>query len=114
MVKHDYILFDLDGTISKSADGIKYSLENAIKQVPDLQVDSLFGQAGHVLAQTVAGTRRQRSVQCQAQHLDHCLMPTAHQYGADSEKRMSCKPAACIMLSIWPRVNLCSSGVPKR
>ena len=30
MVKHDYILFDLDGTISKSADGIKYSLENAI------------------------------------------------------------------------------------
>ena len=32
MVKHDYILFDLDGTISKSADGIKYSLENAIKQ----------------------------------------------------------------------------------
>ena len=33
MVKHDYILFDLDGTISKSADGIKYSLENAIKQM---------------------------------------------------------------------------------
>ena len=25
MVKHDYILFDLDGTISKSADGIKFS-----------------------------------------------------------------------------------------
>lgn len=46
MVKHDYILFDLDGTISKSADGIKYSLENAIKQmgkpVPDLSDYTLY------------------------------------------------------------------------
>ena len=33
MVKHEYILFDLDGTISKSAEGIRYSLENAIKEM---------------------------------------------------------------------------------
>lgn len=46
MVKHDYILFDLDGTISKSADGIRYSLENAIKAmgkpVPDLSDYTLY------------------------------------------------------------------------
>lgn len=46
MVKHDYILFDLDGTISKSAEGIQYSLENAIKAmgkpVPDLSDYTLY------------------------------------------------------------------------
>lgn len=40
MIKHKYILFDLDGTISRSADGIRASLEGAIeamgKLVPDL------------------------------------------------------------------------------
>lgn len=46
MVKHEYILFDLDGTISKSAEGIRYSLENAIKElgkpVPDLSDYTLY------------------------------------------------------------------------
>ena len=46
MVKHDYILFDLDGTISKSAEGIRFSLESTIKQmgkpVPDLSNYTLY------------------------------------------------------------------------
>ena len=31
--KYDIILFDLDGTISESATGIRYSLEKTIEQV---------------------------------------------------------------------------------
>ncbi len=46
MVKHDYILFDLDGTISMSAQGIRESLEGAIralgKPVPDLSDYTLY------------------------------------------------------------------------
>ena len=46
MVKHDYILFDLDGTISKSAEGIRFSLESTTKQmgkpVPDLSNYTLY------------------------------------------------------------------------
>ena len=40
MPKYDYILFDFDGTISQSAEGVRYSLERTIekmgKPMPDL------------------------------------------------------------------------------
>ena len=33
MARYDYILFDLDGTLSKSAEGIRYSLEKTIEEI---------------------------------------------------------------------------------
>lgn len=33
MARYDYILFDLDGTLSQSAEGIRYSLEKTIEEV---------------------------------------------------------------------------------
>ena len=33
MARYDYVLFDLDGTLSKSAEGIRYSLEKTIEEV---------------------------------------------------------------------------------
>lgn len=46
MIKYKYILFDLDGTISESASGIRESLEYAIakldKPVPDLSDYTLY------------------------------------------------------------------------
>lgn len=46
MIKYDYILFDLDGTISKSAEGIRKSLEEAIltmnKPLPNLDDYTLY------------------------------------------------------------------------
>ena len=45
-MKYKYILFDLDGTISESANGIRASLEHAIKQlgkpVPDLDDYTIY------------------------------------------------------------------------
>lgn len=46
MIKYKYILFDLDGTISESAGGIRKSLEHAItalnKPIPDLDDYTLY------------------------------------------------------------------------
>ncbi|MGN0476595.1 MAG: HAD hydrolase-like protein [Ruminococcus sp.] len=33
LARYDYVLFDLDGTLSRSAEGIKYSLEKTIEEV---------------------------------------------------------------------------------
>lgn len=45
-IKYDAVLFDLDGTLSESAPGIKYSLEAALKKagypVPDLSDYSVY------------------------------------------------------------------------
>ncbi len=57
-----------------------------------------------------APARKRDVPECRRQR----FTPTAHQNGGRSEKRMSRRPAAVIIASIWPAVNRCSSGVPKR
>ena len=46
MIKYKYVLFDLDGTLSESAKGIRMSLEYAInklgKPLPDLDDYTLY------------------------------------------------------------------------
>ncbi len=46
MIKYNYVLFDLDGTLSESAEGIRKSLEYAIKKLgkplPDLDDYTLY------------------------------------------------------------------------
>ena len=46
MIKYKYVLFDLDGTVSASADGIRMSLEHALDTLgvpkPDLDDYTLY------------------------------------------------------------------------
>ena len=46
MRKYDYVLFDLDGTLSASAEGVRLSIEHALKALslpfPDLSDYTLY------------------------------------------------------------------------
>lgn len=57
MKKYDYILFDLDGTLTESAGGVKLSIEHAMNELslpcPDLSDYSLY--VGPPLADTFRG-----------------------------------------------------------